>query len=163
MTEKILCKEKLLFQKRWLEYIPNFWNINESYRKNVAELSEIELERLLMIKQSKRKIEVLTYAIKKIEETNKIDRSVAISISEEENKKIDEVILNFNLTELALAKLNASELYFINKVIKEYDGKNDDEIMKQIDDLPNAYAKDYAYKCLRFKKEKINIKKLKKS
>lgn len=163
MTEKILCKEKLLFQKRWLEYIPNFWNINETYRKNVFELSEIELERLLMIKKSKRKIEVLRNVIKKIDEVNKNDRSVAITITEEENEKIDDVLASFSLNEIALAKLNANELFFINKMIKEYDGKDDAEIVKQVGGLPNPYAKEYCSICLKSKKEKINIKKLKKA
>ena len=161
MTEKILCKEKLLFQKRWLEYMPDFWNINEIYNKKVSELSEIDLEILLMVAQSKRKIEIIDMAIEKIDDTNRTDKSVEIKITDDENMLLDDVFLNFDINAMALIKLNANELNIVNQIIDKFNGKNIEIILEQISKICSPYVKDYATYCLNLKKEKITNNKIK--
>ena len=136
---KALNKDNLYFMKKWLEYVPEYWHVEDILKKKASDLSDIELKRLIDIKEEKEIANVLTYFYDKLHDT--ID---FVKMYFEKRDRLDAVIDNFNFETIALNKLNDDELQEINSIIKDYDDTNKQHIRQKINTLNNTFMQEYA-------------------
>ena len=138
-------KKRLIFYKRWLEYIPNEWNIDEILEKKVKDLTDLEIDRLQEIRIDRKYVSIIDDFIKRIDDKVKgyvnEDSIVCLSIDSSELDEYNKIIDYFDFDTIALSKLSDSELAFVNKITCNYDY---DSAISEIDNLDNEYVKEYA-------------------
>ena len=78
-TSKMLMRGKLETYKRWLEYIPDFWNIEEVLQKQSTDLSSLEIARLNQIKSDQKQVKIFTKFINIINKANRYKKIMSIS------------------------------------------------------------------------------------
>lgn len=145
-VSRVLSKSELEFYVRWLEYIPEHWNLNRILDKKVKNLTPFELERLLKINNDKKEALFIKKFIEMIDSKckNKNGR-ISINISLDDNERLSAIIRSFNLGEYAKEKLSEEELEIINSY-------NEQDVL---DKLNNVYAIEY-FKYLIKNKEYVN-------
>lgn len=138
-------KKRLIFYKRWLEYIPNEWNIDEILEKKVKDLTDLELDRLQQVRTDWKYAEVVDKFINMID--NKIginsndDILVGLVVDYNDYTNMSKVINYFDFDAIALSKLSESELDYINNIIDNYDCNG---ALSELSKLGNEYAREYA-------------------
>ena len=154
-TSKMLLKKKLLTYKRWLEYVPQFWNIEETLKKESTDLSLIEINRLKQIKSDQEQAQIFNKFITIIDKFNKnkkINKEIdeigdfftEVIVSVSDSTELDEAIKNFDFNFQAKIKLEQITLDTITDIINLYNGENKEELIEQINDNNNIYFKEYA-------------------
>ena len=153
-VRRALVKSELEFYVKWLEYIPNFWNLNRILDKKVKNLTSNELNLLLQINNDKEKANYLKQFINMIKTDNK-NKVAIVHISKEDDEKISNIIKSFDIEKIANLKLDDNELNSINKIVDYYDLNNEEEIISKINSFDNEYMIEYSKVLLR-KKELYN-------
>ena len=154
-TSKMLMRGKLETYKRWLEYIPDFWNIEEVLQKQSTDLSSLEIARLNQIKSDQKQVKIFTKFINIINKANrykKIDEEsektgdffTEVIVSRSDSDELDQAIKKFDFNFYAKLKLEENSLAEINNIISLYNGTNKEELINQIACIDNIYIKDYA-------------------
>lgn len=149
---KFTNKKCLEFYQRWLEYIPDAWEVEVLLNKKASDLSDIELDRLKIISEGKKTSAILQKYIDKInndkEHSNDLCQLILFS---EENLELENIEKSFDLDQIALVKLSENELQEINRIIDLFDGTNNDEILQKIAKIESIYVRDYADYLFKFK------------
>lgn len=91
---------------KWMEYIPEHWNLNNILGKNASELTDSDLRILNIIKKEQQYIEIF--------------KQYLIDKKEDNKYKILNYINKISIEEYAKLKLNKEELEFCNNAIKMY-------------------------------------------
>ena len=151
-------KKRLKFYKRWLEYIPIDWNIEEILDKRVKDLTDLELDRLQQVRTDWKYAEIIDRFINLIDEKvgdrRNDDILVGLVVDYNEYIDINKVINYFDFDLIALSKLSESELELVNDAIDNYDG--------DLSKLSNKYASEYAEYLLNKRNSKQFHRKLEK-
>lgn len=150
---KYVNKSILEFYERWLEYIPESWNIDELLDKKASDLSEEELNLLTIIKEDKKSNDILKKYIKMVEEKQGANsRDLCnLTLTASEFTELNEVLSAFDLEKIALIKLSENELNNINNIIDLFDGTNKEDVYENINNLESIYMRDYAGYLLKMK------------
>ena len=154
-TSKMLLKSNLLTYKRWLEYIPDFWNINNSLTKNIDNITLLEQERLKQIKEEREQLKIINKFLNIIDKTNRYkkiseeennigDFFTEVIVTRTESNALDLVIKNFDFNYQAKTKLEPQIVIEINNIINLYNGQNKEELINIINKYDNIYYKEYA-------------------
>lgn len=162
-NEPIINVDELNYQIKWLEYIPDFWNMPEVYTKMSGSLKIKECERLLEVKKAKIVVKKLLQ-IKKCLSNERIINSIKYaSIEKSIYNSYHKIVDTLNLDNIILSKITTTDLNEISSVIKEYDGYNEEETLNRINNFDNELVEEYALKLFNDKKFEYMVNKLMKS
>lgn len=146
-TSKFVNREFLQFYQRWLEYIPDIWEVDILLAKKASDLSDTELDRLKLIREGKKASTIIKKYLAKVEEIqgdNQPDNLCELILTSEDYIELESTLNSFDLEHIALIKLSESELRRINNIIALYDGSNESDIIETIQQLESIYTRDYA-------------------
>lgn len=114
-NENTIVKKQLklmdaIFYKKLLDYIPEYWDFENTLNKKAKDLSVLELKRILMLKKYYNTQLLLSHAINKMEDENLDYIMVDSNVYNE--------IMNFQLDEIINMKFKNNTEY-INYMINE--------------------------------------------
>lgn len=155
MESKFLDKERLVFMRKWLEYVPEDWKLEKILKKRASDLSNIELQRLKSVRQEQEMANCITYFCEQIPGV-----TGTVNMSFEESKKLAAIDDYFDFETIALNKMNEEKLREIHKLIACYDGTNHFQIEQNIALFSNELMRDYCYYMLSRKDAEYTMKKM---
>ena len=139
----IAPSEYLKTYLKWIEYIPEHWNIEQFLNKKANELSNEEIEILKLVKEENKHKETLKQYLSSNENM--------ISISNEVNNYIEKMPID----KYATIKLTKEELDYSQKIIRSC--STDEEIELYISKLKEKEDRDLKEEYILFELDKKSI------
>lgn len=153
MEERLINKNELLKIKDRLEYVPDFWNVDEILEKDSKLLDEKELNILLQVKKEREMLNDIDIFLSKAFKT-----TGSVSMSLEESNRLNYIVYYSNIPSTTLNKLSKTEIDFVKSIVNKYDGYNEETIRELINLIQNDFVKNYAYHLLFSAKKDKEVK-----
>ncbi len=150
-VERIINKEELKVMRRWLEYVPEHWNMDGIMKKPVGELTPLELSRMIQRQKEDEMAKDLSLVWRKVKNHKK---NPLIVLSQEENSRLDRVINAFDFERIAKSKISEREMDTIHDIMDSYKKKGKEEIEKRISSLDNIFLVEYVRHLFAYKNQK---------
>lgn len=137
-TEVIIDEEKFNLARKWLEYIPDSWDLDELMEKNAASLAGDVLKILVQVRRDEEMLETLDNVLSYVRETGYVYGKMEKDIKE---------IYDYVDSKAYYFKIGAPEKEYVDMLISEIDFGSDkslNQVTEVLQNINNEFIRMYA-------------------
>lgn len=138
MIQRGINTSMLLLAKRWVNYVPDWWHVEEINEKMAGSLDYDSLAILLQVQADKKMNEMIDKFLKESDISTKV-----VYMSSSDAEWYDEICAYVE-NRIYFNKISADEREYVTMLFKSENQDNKEEIDKAIDLIQSPFIREYA-------------------